>query len=101
MQTAYEGKCVGEPRRSRNTRLFYFPTPTAGGNLAIVSTKQKRHTLQVRDVLGRVVFSLALERGAEQMTVDLRQAGVSSGVYFLSVLEGGIAATGKLIVVGE
>jgi hypothetical protein len=92
---------VGDLDDLRNTRLFLFPNPTTGEVAVVFNQTKKDAALQVRDVLGRVVFSLALEHGTEQMTVDLRQAGVSSGVYFISVLEGGISATGKLIVVGE
>lgn len=90
---------IGDLDDLQNPRLFLFPNPTTGEVVVVFNQTKKDAALQVRDVLGRVVFSLVLERGTEQLTVDLQQVGVSSGVYFVSVLEEGNVAVEELIFI--
>ena len=84
-------------------RLLLFPNPTTGEVTAVFNATKKGAVVQVRDVLGRKIYSQKLITGSEQVTIDLRQTGVSAGVYFISLLDNdnGVLVSGEVLVVGE
>ena len=85
----------------QNPPLLLFPNPTTGEVTAVFKRTKKGASLQIRDVLGRLVFSEKLAAGTERSVIHLREEGLSDGVYFVSVLDDGMLVSGELVVVGE
>ena len=92
---------VGNLDDLRDRQLFLFPNPTRGEVTAVFHRTGKGAIIQVRDLLGRIVFSEMLMAGTEQVTVDLRKAGALDGVYFVSVFDGVGVVTGEVVVMRE
>jgi|GEM_PF-2284828 len=81
----------------RENALTIYPNPTTTQTKLTYSTPQGRPTMQLADMLGRVVHKVQLPSHEGSYTLDASTLG--TGVYFCTLLSGAeVVATQKLVV---
>ena len=80
--------------------LSVFPNPATGTtNVRYASSFPIQATLQLTDLLGRDVYQQTLRSAsADALTLPLDLKGLTAGVYFLKLVDGGAVFSRKLVI---
>ncbi len=78
--------------------ISLFPNPATNSVNIAFERPVSKATLNVIDVLGRVVFEKELEEGSAGTQLNLEQRGLQNGLYFVSLLENGERRVKQLFI---
>ncbi|MCJ8165415.1 S8 family serine peptidase [Pontibacter sp. E15-1] len=86
--------------RGVSASLLVFPNPSANGkfSLTLETTDREDISMQVVDLLGKVVYTGATKQFNGQYRTDIDLSQHSSGMYILHVQHGGTSETRKLLI---
>ncbi|MFM2226001.1 MAG: hypothetical protein RJA07_2203 [Bacteroidota bacterium] len=85
---------VEEQLAVKSGQLVVYPNPAKES--IVVSSKSLVNTIEVRDVLGRVVIQQIKNSSAQQIQIDV--SGLSSGIYFIKATDDeGNSINGKFV----
>ena len=79
-------------------QISLMPNPASSEVTILMSRTADVANLQIVDMLGRVVFTQDLEKGIDRTTIDLNNGLFESGIYMVTISEGGEMMTKQLMV---
>jgi subtilisin-like proprotein convertase family protein len=93
--TLYGCSLIGMNENKSELNFSVYPNPSSGK--FFISSRVKIKTVQVSDVLGKTILSLAPSKGEVNVEFDLTATG--SGIYFVKITdEAGNSFTKKVVV---
>ncbi|MEO1263789.1 MAG: MopE-related protein [Bacteroidota bacterium] len=78
--------------------LNIYPNPAGDKVNVLCERNAPAAILRVLDALGRVVYEVEMEEGVNHVVINLENESFDNGVYLVSLNEGDVAMTRKLVV---
>lgn len=88
-----------EHGHAEHRELTLFPNPASHEINIQFSRHSPQATLQITDMLGRVVFTKELAEGVDRTEIDLGSGNFKNGMYQVSLFDGGETTTKQLVII--
>ena len=81
-----------------DSQINLIPNPASHEVTVVFERNAPSASLQLTDLLGRIVLQTELEKGIDRLIIDLQKNDLHNGLYLVSIIENGEKRTKQLVV---